>query len=238
MVTDNCADAQASSASPVEPRLNKDGGISFASPPAPLPVAGQTCGRLTALRSASGDERGVFWLCRCECGTEKEIDRRVLLRGGIQSCGCLRGWRGRAEWETHGCFRTPEHYSWRAMLRRCYNPKDPSFACYGGRGIAVCDEWRKSFAAFFAAVGERPSHCNSIDRIDTNGNYEPGNVRWATQKEQARNTRVNHIVTLDGTKMCLAEAAERIGWTRGKLQNRLRRAGTDNVRAAMTEAAR
>jgi hypothetical protein len=90
---------------------------------------------------------------------------------------------------THGRFGTPEYRVWAAMKRRCCNPNVWNFHRYGGRGIRMCDEWRDSFAAFYAHIGQRPSAQHSVDRIDNNGNYEPGNVRWATRQQQRANQR-------------------------------------------------
>jgi len=100
----------------------------------------------------------------------------------------------------HGAARsgraTPEYRAIRRAVDRCHNPNNPDFRIYGARGIVVCAEWRADFAAFFAHVGPRPSSKHSLDRIDVNGNYEPGNVRWATATEQALNRRTNHLVTI------------------------------------------
>jgi len=85
--------------------------------------------------------------------------------------------------------RTAEYVCWRAIKARCGNPKSEDYELYGARGIRICDEWRNDFGAFLAHVGRRPSSKHSIDRIDNNGNYEPGNVRWATPKEQRDNQR-------------------------------------------------
>jgi hypothetical protein len=103
---------------------------------------------------------------------------------------------------------------WSAMVRRCHNPRDKSYWRYGARGISVCEEWRASFEAFLAHVGSRPPGL-TLDRINTYGNYEPGNVRWASYKEQARNTRRNHLHTINGETRCLAEWCEILGepWT-------------------------
>ncbi len=114
----------------------------------------------------------------------------------------------------HAQSRTRLYWVWVAMKQRCHNPNDPSYARYGARGIAVCDEWRNDFQAFSDHVGEQPKGL-SIDRINTHGNYEPGNVRWATYTEQARNTRRNHLHTMNGETRCLAEWCEITGehWT-------------------------
>lgn len=105
----------------------------------------------------------------------------------------------------------PEKTIWRSMVSRCTNPSSKHFRHYGGRGIVVCQQWIDSCDAFIADVGRRPSPDHSIDRIDNNGNYEPGNVRWATRSQQGRNKRNNVWVELDGEIMILPEAAERLG---------------------------
>lgn len=98
------------------------------------------------------------------------------------------------------------------MISRCYNEKHHHYANYGGRGITVCQRWRDSFAAFLADVGPRPSPQHSLDRYpDNNGNYEPGNVRWATRSEQQRNRRVNHLLTFQGKTQCVIAWAEELG---------------------------
>jgi len=91
------------------------------------------------------------------------------------------------------------------MLQRCLNQKSAHFSDYGGRGITVCEEWRTNFVAFFSHIGKRPSPRHSLDRIDNNGHYEPGNVKWSTQKEQCQNLRRNRIITHNGTTACLTE---------------------------------
>jgi len=119
--------------------------------------------------------------------------------------------------------RTPEYVAWVGMIQRCENRKLPDFPRWGGRGIRVCRRWRKSFAAFLADVGGRPSTLHSLDRYPRrDGNYEPGNVRWATKREQARNTRSNHRVTAHGETLCLVEWSERTGVPDYVIRARLR----------------
>jgi len=97
------------------------------------------------------------------------------------------------------------------MIGRCYRPRNHRYAWYGGRGIRVCDRWRTSFEAFLADVGPRPTPRHSLDRIDNDGDYEPGNVRWATSFEQSRNRRNVKLYTHDGETLTLSEWADRVG---------------------------
>jgi len=106
---------------------------------------------------------------------------------------------------------SPEYHSWRAMIGRCYYPSYPHYERYGGRGITVCDHWRNDFLSFLADVGRKPEWAHSIDRIDNDGPYEPGNVRWATNIEQSNNRRSNHIVTLNGETRTTTEWSRRVG---------------------------
>lgn len=119
--------------------------------------------------------------------------------------------------------RHPERGCWTLMKSRCYNPRDKNYQVYGGSGITVCDRWRASFDDFLADVGPRPSLLHSLDRYpNQSGNYEPGNVRWATQKQQTRNMRTNHLVSAFGKTQCLADWATELGLKQGQIQNRLR----------------
>lgn len=104
----------------------------------------------------------------------------------------------------------PTLQTWRNMRDRCNNPKNNNFHNYGGRGITVCKRWNDSFEAFLEDMGRKPDGL-SIDRQDNNGNYEPGNCRWATQKQQMRNTRANVVYEYQGVELCISELAERVG---------------------------
>ena len=115
---------------------------------------------------------------------------------------------------------TPTYVAWRAMLSRCRNPKSKDFARYGARGIVVCERWMK-FENFLADMGARPLGM-TVDRERGEGNYEPGNCRWATPKEQARNRRSNVLITFQGHTASIAEWAERTGLERKTLENRIR----------------
>lgn len=157
-------------------------------------VRGQRFGRLV-VQSYAGAGR---WYCRCNCGTVCKVLRRLLIKGCTKSCGCLQSERAGRLNLIHGHARigstTREFTIWSGMKQRCNNPNHISYPNYGGRGIEVCGRWLNGenglsgYECFFADVGERPSPLHSIDRWpDNDGNYEPGNVRWATGEQQAAN---------------------------------------------------
>jgi hypothetical protein len=149
-------------------------------------------GSLTVVEPTWVNGRG-FWRCKCDCGQERVVTTSVLRLGLLDNCGCLAKERRRKNAATanltHGASRSREYSTWSGMWQRCRNPKSVAFAKYGGRGISVCDRWRL-FENFLADMGRRPAG-TSLDRIDVNGNYEPGNCRWATPEEQNKNQRTS-----------------------------------------------
>ncbi|MDR3473386.1 MAG: hypothetical protein P4M09_17130 [Devosia sp.] len=155
-----------------------------------LDLAGCRFERLTAIRYVRNDGKRRLWLCRCDCGTEIVVRGSSLTEGNTRSCGCLvrekMAETGRGN-GTHRLSRTLEYHSWISMNSRCYNQKSNRYQYYGARGIIVCQRWRESFEAFLADMGRRPTPSHSIDRLEVNGNYEPGNCRWATPTEQRNN---------------------------------------------------
>ena len=183
---------------------------------ATIDVTGQKFGRLTVLhRDRESKKRGIRYICQCECGTIKSVFGESLRRGATKSCGCLNSEtasrRNRETKVTHGQSYGPEYQAWRSMISRCRNPSHQSYSRYGARGIVVCEEWQSNFQKFFDHVGKRPSPQHSIDRIDNAGNYEPGNVHWATAKEQGRNRSDNRMLEFMGETRSVAEWAERFG---------------------------
>ena len=152
---------------------------------------GQIIGKLTVIRSTGCDKRyHKLFLCLCQCGTEKVISYCALMSGRVKSCGCLRKEQNKTLGLVHGeSNKSKEWTAWSNMKSRCYDKNRDDYKDYGGRGITVCESWRNSYAAFLLVMGRAPSSKHSLDRINNEGNYEPGNCKWATWKEQANNRR-------------------------------------------------
>lgn len=173
------------------------------------------------------DDRRQF-LCGCTCGLMTIAPLYKLRSGATKSCGCL---RRSGLHTTHGFVRggkIPSEYRiWQAIKNRCLNPNSNRYSDYGGRGITVFPSWIASFSDFLADVGPRPSAKHSWDRQDNNGDYSPGNVRWATPKEQARNQRKNVYLACDGEKALLLDWAKRLGVNADTLWSRRRSGWSD-----------
>lgn len=189
---------------------------------------GQRFGRLTAIEPSSAGAR-AGWDCVCDCGAETRVDTNKLTSGHTRSCGCWGREAPVAALTTHGATKggvTPEYEAWAKLKSRCLNPNNAKYQIYGGRGISVCAQWVDDFGAFLSDVGPRPSSAHSIDRIDVDGNYEPGNCRWATPQTQSRNRTNNMWIEINGERMVAAEAADRFGVSRSAFCRRLQRGWT------------
>lgn len=180
-------------------------------------ITGQRFGNLIVLGVVgSGRGKDAKWNVRCDCGVEKTVSRKIR-EGKIKSCGCLRRDRMRTmvgnRHPKHGGARRgnlhPLYATWSGMKDRCLNLNSHAFEDYGARGIKICDRWMK-FENFLADMGDKPTG-TSIDRIDVNGNYEPGNCRWATAQVQGANTRRARIIELKGESRCISDWARRTG---------------------------
>lgn len=199
----------------------------------PSIVAGESYGLWTALEEAAPKipKHGYplkRWLCECACGTRRSVDASSLKRGSSHNCGCLRLKAVSERNRTHGATTADSPYyweykSWSAMKNRCSNPRSIDWPNYGGRGIRVSERWlgTDGLMNFVRDVGKRPSQKYSLERIDPNGHYEPGNCRWATSREQARNKRTTRWVVVGGQRMTLSDAAERADMSPYKLWQRL-----------------
>lgn len=154
-----------------------------------LRLVGEKFGRLSVVEKSHLRDGGkVMWVCVCDCGSTKVVRGTHLTLGKTTSCGCLRHENFLNRIKTHGMSGSRPYRIWRDMINRCHYEAYPGRHLYGGRGISVCERWRKSFEAFISDMGIPENHL-SIDRINYDGNYEPGNCRWATAKEQAQNRR-------------------------------------------------
>lgn len=196
-------------------------------------LTGQKFGRLLVLefagtKPASPTSVRSYWRCRCDCGNAAIVPAAAMKSGGTRSCGCLKQKHG----HTTKTFRSPTYRAWSNAIDRCRNPRHHAYALYGGRGIRVCDRWLNgdgtlsAFQCFLADMGERPDPTLTLDRFpDKDGNYEPGNCRWATRREQSNNTTTNHLVCYQGRTVTIAELARLTGVERAMLQDRIVRYG-------------
>ena len=178
-------------------------------------MLGHKYNRLTPVEFLGSDGRGHgLWKCVCDCGSANVIAVTARLRNGYKkSCGCLqREVRSTSHFKHgHAATISREYNIWSGIKSRCLNPSALYFHRYGGRGISICSRWRESFSSFLEDMGRAPSDQHSIDRINNDGNYDPSNCRWATRKQQGRNTRKNRIVAINGKDMVFSEACEVYG---------------------------
>ena len=181
-------------------------------------------------RSPTNGKRYRMVECRCECGTLRSLTLESLRQiAPSRSCGCIQreaDVKGGHKNRTHGQSKSITYSSWAEMKQRCLNSNKVAHERYGARGIAVCKQWLESYETFLADMGERPSRRHSLDRYpDLNGNYEPGNCRWATHQQQARNRSNNVMLTFCGETMCISAWAERVGLPRKTIEKRLNKYG-------------
>lgn len=174
-----------------------------------IDLTGQRFGRLVVLsRHRDNDKQGATrWSCRCDCGASTIVRRSDLRDGNTRSCGCY----ARELSRTHGMSKSLEYQIWRSMINRCTNSNDKGYRRYGGRGIEVCARWHNSFESFYEDMGKKPGPEYSIDRIDNDGNYEPGNCQWIPLSANSAKQSSNVFVTRNSLTLCIADWARELG---------------------------
>lgn len=196
-----------------------------------IDLIGNTYGRLTVISKLPSvpNCHDSWWLCQCSCGNESSVRTTSLKMGDTKSCGCysteLRTKHGE---NTKQGKKTKEYRTWDHMIQRCTNTNKPEYERYWGRGIKVCDRWR-TYTLFLEDMGRAPSNKHSIDRINNDGNYEPGNCRWATPTEQVNN-RCNTVwIEYKGERKTLTQWSRHLGINTGTLKFRLRNWSIDKA---------
>ena len=163
-------------------------------------------GRFTVISRAGSDKwNNSFWLCRCDCGTEKKVTAGNLKSGNTKSCGCL---CNESRYK-HGCANHALYETWDNMMRRCNNPNNKDFANYGDRGIKVCGRWHnpENFLKDIESIGDKPTNRHTLDRIDNKEGYNLNNVKWSSPREQCNNKRTNVFIEYEGQSKTIAQWA-------------------------------
>ena len=189
-----------------------------------LDLVGKKFNRLLVIKKAGRKNYKVMWECVCDCGNTTFVNTFYLINSKIRSCGCLHKEQLIERNTTHNQRHTKLYETWKKMRDRCNRPNATQYKDYGGRGIKVCEEWDKSFQAFYDWSYANGYDDNlTIDRIDNNKGYYPENCRWATYKEQMRNKRTNHIITYKNQSQCISQWCEELNLSYSAVTGRLRR---------------
>lgn len=163
-----------------------------------------------------------FYICECKCGNIVTVSRNKLVSGNTKSCGCYQRYRAKTDNTVHGLYGTRLHRIYYGIKQRCYNQNNPEYKNYGGRGISMCEEWLSNFMNFYNwALENDYSDELTIDRINNDGNYEPGNCRWATRKQQSFNRSDNRYIECNGKIQTLVEWERETGISRRVIAFRL-----------------
>lgn len=188
-----------------------------------IDLTGKIYGRLTVISYSRSDKRYIpFWNCICICGVHSVVSGRSLKTGHTKSCGCISDDLRKSRAKHHESYKnkTKEYEAWWEMKRRCLNPKRKAYKNYGGRGIKIHESWISSYETFLNDVGRAPTKQHSLDRIDNNGHYEPGNTKWSTRKEQSNNRRGVIFIEIDGVNKPLTTWCDEFGIPYKKARNR------------------
>ena len=174
-------------------------------------ITGQRFGRLQVVKIVGKDKRhNLLYECICDCGNTTVTNGTLLRAGKTRSCGCLA--KNNFDRTTHGLSHTPLYGVWRTMKTRCYDRNSNHYKNYGARGIVICDEWKNNFKAFYDwSMANGYAKGLTIDRMNVDGNYEPENCRWVTQREQCNNKTTNRYITYKGQTKTIHEFADEYG---------------------------
>jgi hypothetical protein len=184
-------------------------------------LEGMKFGRLSITTFSQVRNHEAWWNCICDCGKSVTKSGHDLRLGRVKSCGCLQPEVVSNTSRIHGMNETKEYRAWISMKARCYNTKGRLYKHWGGRGISVCPQWKEDFEQFHKDMGPKPTPKHSLDRIDVNGNYEPGNCRWATREEQDNNTTRSNKLIYNGETKTITEWAKAAGMSNMGLYNRI-----------------
>lgn len=175
-------------------------------------LTGKKFGKLQVVGVHDTGSRKTYYVCQCDCGNVKVVRADALTSGATKSCGCIKKKQDKTNLTAnhrHKMSGTRLYNIWVGLKKRCNNPNDPRYDRYGGRGISVCEEWDKSFQSFYDwAISNGYSDDLTIDRIDNDGNYEPTNCKWSTNKEQCNNRVTNINIKIGNTTKTLTEWCE------------------------------
>lgn len=178
--------------------------------------------RLTVIKRIENHNNRIYYLCQCDCGNYIKVMGKNLKNNNTKSCGCLQKEKVGNLNKTHNLSNSRIYKLWLGIKKRCYNSKSKSYLGYGSRGIIMYDEWLNDFMSFYNwSMSNGYKEDLSIDRIDVNGNYEPNNCRWVTQKEQCNNRSNNHLINYNGETYTLSEWSNKLNINRGTLNSRI-----------------
>lgn len=194
-----------------------------------IDLTGQKFNMLMVIKRVENKGKLTAWLCKCDCGNETIVVGTHLKNGHTKSCGCIRkhNYENGICHRTHGLSKADTYSHWHNIKTRCYNKNNSKYKNYGARGITMFSEWTNNFEQFHEYVINLPNYkkegYTSLDRIDNNGNYEPGNVRWATHLMQANNKQKTRVITHKGKTLNLAQWCKLLGLSKNTIYERLNR---------------
>ena len=203
-----------------------------------IDMAGVVVNGITILAKMASMNGKVVWQCRCPCGTEFQAAGTYLRSGKAHGCNQCSKKRVIRAITKHGAIGTREYVTYSAMKSCCYNPKDKRYDRYGGRGITICSRWMESFNNFLSDMGQKPSKEHSIERLEVDKGYEPGNCIWATLSEQANNRSNNTRIEINSVTKNLTQWSRETGVCRTVILRRMKRGLSGEALVAQTKPTR